>query len=68
MGRRGGGALRTEYLRPGELTIYADKVPVPLAVQHRFLSEPRPGHTMIVEVWPAHPMRIGRRSLQQVRN
>lgn len=49
-GGEAGGALLTEYLRPGELTIYAGKVPVPLAIQHKFLKDPRPGHTMIVEV------------------
>lgn len=55
------GALLTEYLRPGELTIYAAKIPAPLAAKYKFLKEPRPGHTDIVEVrkpfwnFPAHP-------------
>lgn len=55
------GALLTEYLRPGELTIYADKVPVMLAAKYKFLKEPRPGHTDIVEIrkpfwnFPGHP-------------
>lgn len=55
------GALLTDYLRPGELTIYADKIPVLLAAKYKFLKEPRPGHTNIVEIrkpfwnFPVHP-------------
>lgn len=44
------GALLTEYLRPGELTIYADKLPTLLAAQQRFMKETEPGHTAAVEV------------------
>ena len=43
-------ALLTEYLRPGELTIYADKLPALLAARMKFLKEPAPGHTAVVEV------------------
>jgi hypothetical protein len=57
-------ALLTDYLRPGELTVYAEKMPARLAAQMKFLKEPAPGHTAVVEVrkrfWdfpgePAHP-------------
>ena len=44
------GALLTKYLRPGELTIYADKLPGLLAAQQKFLKTPEPGHTAVVEV------------------
>jgi hypothetical protein len=44
------GALLTEYLRPGELTIYADKLPTLLAAQQRFMKATEPGHAAIVEV------------------
>jgi len=44
------GALLTEYLRPGELTIYADKLPTLLAAQQRFMKTTEPGHAAIVEV------------------
>lgn len=44
------GALLTGYLRPGELTIYADKLPGALAAQQKFLKAPEPGHTAVVEV------------------
>ena len=44
------GALLTKYLRPGELTIYADKLPGLLAAQQKFLKAPEPGHTAVVEV------------------
>jgi hypothetical protein len=44
------GALLTDYLRPGELTIYADKMPALLAARLKFLKEPAPGHTAVVEV------------------
>ncbi len=43
-------ALLTDYLRPGELTIYADKLPALLAARMKFLKEPMPGHTAVVEV------------------
>lgn len=58
------GALLTKYLRPGELTIYADKLPGTLAAKQKFAKEPAPGHTAAVEVrkrfWnfagnPRHP-------------
>ncbi|RJG02878.1 type IV toxin-antitoxin system AbiEi family antitoxin [Noviherbaspirillum sedimenti] len=57
-------ALLTDYLRPGELTLYADKMPGLLAARLKFMKEPAPGHTAVVEVrkrfWhfagdPAHP-------------
>lgn len=44
------GAILTDYLRPGELTIYAEKTPARLAAQMKFLKEPGPGHTAVVEV------------------
>jgi hypothetical protein len=44
------GALLTDHLRPGELTIYADKMPSLLAGRLKFLKEPAPGHTAVVEV------------------
>lgn len=44
------GALLTDYLRPGELTIYADKLPGLLAARQRFLQTPEPGHAAVVEV------------------
>jgi hypothetical protein len=44
------GALLTNYLRPGELTIYADKLPGLLLAQQKFLKAPEPGHTAVVEV------------------
>jgi hypothetical protein len=44
------GAILTKYLRPGELTIYADEVPALLAAKQKLLTEPAPGHTAIVEV------------------
>lgn len=58
------GALLTDYLRPGELTLYAEKMPGLLAARMKFLNEPGPGHTAVVEVrkrfWnfpgePGHP-------------
>lgn len=45
-----GAALITEYLRPGELTIYAEKWPGILAAQQYFKQAPEPGHTAIVDV------------------
>jgi hypothetical protein len=44
------GAIFTDYLRPGELTIYADQLPTVLAAKQKFLKEPAPGHTAIVDV------------------
>lgn len=49
-GEEPAGALLTHHLRPGTLTIYADKLPGPLAARQKFLKEPAPGHTAIVEV------------------
>ncbi len=44
------GALLTRYLKPGELTLYADKLPGLLAVRYKFTQEPAPGHAAVVEV------------------
>ncbi len=44
------GALLTDYLRPGELTIYVDKLPAVLAAQKKFMKTPEPGYTAVVEV------------------
>jgi hypothetical protein len=43
-------ALLTEYLRPGELTLYAEKMPGLLAARQKFVKEAGPGHTAVVEV------------------
>lgn len=43
-------AIMTEYLRPGELTIYAEKLPAVLAAQQKFLKNPEAGHAVAVEV------------------
>ena len=43
-------AVLTDYLRPGVLTLYADKVPGLLAARQQFMKEPAPGHTAVVEV------------------
>lgn len=43
-------ALLTNYLRPGELTIYAEKLPGMLAAEQKFLKHPAPGQTAAVEV------------------
>ena len=43
-------AMLTDYLRPGVLTLYAEKLPGLLAAQQRFIKEPAPGHTEVVEV------------------
>jgi hypothetical protein len=43
-------AILTDYLRPGELTIYAKQLPARLAARQKFLKEPAPGHTVVVEV------------------
>jgi hypothetical protein len=54
-------SLLTGHLRPGELTIYADKLPGKLAGHQKFLQNPRPGHTGVVEIrrrfwtFPGHP-------------
>ena len=44
------GALLTNYLTPGELTLYADKLPGPLAARYRFTKEADVGHKAVVEV------------------
>ena len=43
-------ALLTEYLRPGELTLYAEKLPGPLVAQQKLLRAPEPGHMAAVEI------------------
>jgi hypothetical protein len=43
-------AILTGYLKPGELTIYAEKLPGMLAAQQRFIRTPDYGHAAIVEV------------------
>ncbi len=43
-------ALLTQYLKPGELTLYADKLPGLLAGKYRFVKEPDVGHQAVVEV------------------
>lgn len=43
-------AVLTDYLRPGELTLYADKLPGLLAARQKFMKEPAPGHTAVIEV------------------
>lgn len=43
-------ALLTHYLKPGELTFYADKLPGLLAAKYKFAKEPAPGHTAVVDV------------------
>jgi hypothetical protein len=54
-------ALATNYLRPGELTIYAEKLPGLLAAKQRFVQKPEAGCTTVVEVrkrfwdFPADP-------------
>jgi hypothetical protein len=57
-------ALLTGYLRPGELTLYAEQLPGLMAARLKFKQEPAPGHIALVEVrrkfWnfpgdPAHP-------------
>jgi len=60
-------AILTDYLRPGALTIYAEKLPAALAAKHKFLAEPAPGHTALVDLrrrfWnfpgdPRHPEAV----------
>ncbi len=43
-------AMLTEYLRPGELTLYAEKMPSMLAARQKFMKEAGPSHTAVVEV------------------
>jgi hypothetical protein len=43
-------ALLTNYLRPGELTIYADKLPGLLVARYKFLKEPEVDHKAVVEL------------------
>lgn len=43
-------AIATGYLRPGELTLYAKKMPGRLAAQLRFAKEAEPGRKAVVEV------------------
>jgi hypothetical protein len=43
-------AMLTEYLRPGELTLYAEKMPGLLAARQKFMKEAGPRHTAAVEV------------------
>ena len=43
-------ALLTDYLRPGVLTLYADKLPGLLAAQQKFMTQAAPGCTQVVEV------------------
>jgi hypothetical protein len=43
-------ALLTRYLKPGELTLYADKLPGLLAAKYKFVKEPEAGHKAVVDV------------------
>ena len=43
-------ALLTQYLKPGELTLYADTLPGLLAGKYRFVKEPEVGRQAVVEV------------------
>lgn len=43
-------AILTGYLQPGELTVYAEKMTVMLAARMRFLKQPEPGRTAVIEV------------------
>jgi len=43
-------ALLTDYLRPGELTIYAEKLPGILVARQKLLRTPEPGHTAPVDI------------------
>lgn len=49
-GEEPAGALLTDHLRPGALTVYADKLPAMLAARHKFTKVPEPGRTTTVEV------------------
>lgn len=44
------GALLTNYLRPGELTIYADQLPGMLAAKLKLTKNAEPGRTAVVEI------------------
>lgn len=43
-------AMLTDYLRPGELTLYAEKMPSLLAARQKFMKEAGPQHAAAVEV------------------
>jgi hypothetical protein len=43
-------AMLTDYLRPSVLTLYAEKLPGLLAARQKFMKEPAPGHTAVVDV------------------
>jgi hypothetical protein len=43
-------AMLTEYLRPGEMTLYAEKMPSLLAARQKFMKEAGQRHTAAVEV------------------
>jgi hypothetical protein len=43
-------AMLTEYLRPGEMTLYAEKMPSLLAARQKFKKEAELGHTAVVEI------------------
>lgn len=43
-------ALLTRYLKPGELTLYADKLPGLLAAKYKFVKEAQAGHKAVVDV------------------
>jgi hypothetical protein len=56
-------AMLTEYLRPGEMTLYAEKMPSLLAARQKFMKEVGPRHMAAVEVrrrfwhFPSDPER-----------
>lgn len=43
-------AMLTDYLRPGELTLYAEKMPGLLAARQKFMKDAEPRHMAAVEV------------------
>lgn len=43
-------ALLTRYLKPGELTLYAEKLPGALAAKYKFAKEADVGHKAVVDV------------------
>lgn len=43
-------AILTDYLRPGELTLYAEKMPSLLAARQKFMKSAEPNHMAAVEV------------------
>ena len=43
-------AMLTDYLRPGELTLYAEKMPSLLAARQKFMKDAEPRHMAAVEV------------------